>query len=419
MSTIRDRTTLAKNSTMKLIEEIPALNPCGKVLTKLIVNSAKKKKMNPDELLTVLDGINLRDEEMERLYDVMGNLEIDICDDADEDAIDAKEAVESLQKQIESEHGISDDLDAETLYMREMAAYPMLSQEEEKELLQIIAAGAEAAKIKEQERSKGHILSPENPEDKELLRAIRRAAGAKDKMIVSNLRLVVSVALKFKTNGVSVLDLIQEGNLGLMHAIDKFSLQRNTKFSTYAVFWIRQTITRGVAAQSHDIRIPVHLHETLGKITKVQSELESKLGRPPTDKELADACGVPTSKIKYINKTAKQSVSLYSPIGQEQASSESTMLMDMISDDSGITPEEFATHRLLQTELGTYLKELPPREEKIIRVRFGLEDNQLHTLDEVGREFGLTRERVRQIIQDSLEKLRKSSGIQTMATFIR
>ena len=251
------------------------------------------------------------------------------------------------------------------------------------------------------------------------MREIRREEEEKDKMIVSNIRLVVYVALKFKTNGVSVLDLIQEGNLGLMHAIDKFSLQRNTKFSTYAVFWIRQTITRGVAAQSHDIRIPVHLHETLGKITKVQSELESKLGRPPTDKELADACGVPTSKIKYINKTAKQSVSLYSPIGQEQASSESTMLMDMISDDSGITPEEFATHRLLQTELGTYLKELPPREEKIIRVRFGLEDNQLHTLDEVGREFGLTRERVRQIIQDSLEKLRKSSGIQTMATFIR
>lgn len=418
MSNLRDRAVHAKKVCATLLEDVPALNPCGKVLTQLIVSSAKKKKISPDKLMMVLDSVELKDDEMERLYDALGSLEIDISDiDMEKEDDESKKEILSMEKQSKSSDE-RESLDSEFQYLREMSSIPLLKPEEEKQLLKILEKGKEASAYKKSELEKGHLLSPDNPEDREYLKAIKEGEKAKQKMIESNLRLVVSIALKYKSSGVPVGDLIQEGNLGLIHAIDKFTIKKNTKFSTYAVFWIRQFVTRGMAAQGRDIRVPVHLYETLLKLNRIRADLEATLGRNPTDKELADACGITVTKIKYINKTAKQSVSLYTPIGGANDMSSENTLIDVMADDSGISPEDYVTHNLLQMELGKYLDKLPPRESKILRIRYGLEDNQMHTLDEVGKEFDLTRERVRQIENNAMEHLKELGGIQKLNPFI-
>ena len=417
MSTMQERGVKAKKASKELIEQIPALLPCGKSLTKLIVASAKQKHLVSDELLTVLYGINLTDEEMDMLYDAMVALEIDTSEEPKPTKKDLADAEKQIEKEI-SDPSMRESLDARTLYLEEMSKIPLLTPEEERSLLLQIEEGKQAQKKKDEALAAGHALTKDTEEGREVLRAIRKGLAAKDKMIESNLRLVVSIAIKYQRNGgVPFMDLVQEGNIGLMHALEKFDVSRNNKFSTFAVLWIRQTVTRALAAQGKSFRVPIHLYETISKITRVRAELESKLGRSPTDQELADACGVPVKKIRYINKNAKQSVSLYTPISPDSSDSTS-LLVDMIADDASISPEDCATHSLLQSEMKEFLKLLTPREEKVLRVRYGLEDDQMHTLDDVGKEFGLTRERIRQIEAGAIAKLAEAKGITQMSSYL-
>jgi RNA polymerase primary sigma factor len=266
---------------------------------------------------------------------------------------------------------ISDYIDDSVrMYLREIGKVPLLVGIEEKALAKRVAWGDEVAK-----------------------RKLSRA----------NLRLVVSIAKKYIGRGLSFLDLIQEGNIGLMRAVEKFDWKRGYKFSTYATWWIRQAITRAIADQARTIRIPVHMVETINKIHKAQRLLVQELGREPLPEEIAAEIGLEPDKIEQILKMTQETVSLESPVGEEGESN----LGDFIADTQAITPEDSTATQLLREQVKDILKFLTPREQKILRMRFGLEDGETHTLEEVGREFGVTRERVRQIEAKALEKLRE------------
>lgn len=268
--------------------------------------------------------------------------------------------------------GISED--SVRMYLREIGQYPLLSGEEEVRLAKRIERGDKAAK--------------------------RRLAEA-------NLRLVVSIAKKYVGRGLSLLDLIQEGNLGLHRAVEKFDYKKGFKFSTYATWWIRQAITRAIADQARTIRIPVHMVETINRYMRTQRELQQELGREPTNDELAKKLGVDLDKLEHIMKISQETVSLESPVGEDQESS----LGEFIEDKSAVSPEEQAIYQLMKGHVEESLSILTPREQKILRMRFGLDNEEgggrTHTLEEVGKEFGVTRERIRQIEAKALQKLKK------------
>ena len=276
-------------------------------------------------------------------------------------------SAEEMEKALEQE-GIVVDTPV-SMYMREIHAYPLLTQEEENTLAKAMADG--------------------DPE-------------AKDKLVESNLRLVVSVAKRFEGRGLSLGDLIQEGNLGLLKAAEKFDYSKGYRFSTYATWWIRQAVSRAIADQSRTIRIPVHMVENISRVTRTQRELMQEYGREPTVREIAVKLGMSEDKVEEIMNVSVDPVSLETPIGD----SDDSHLGDTIPDRGNPTPEEAASFRLMQKELAAILRTLSPREEKIIRLRFGLEDGLPHTLEEVGREFNITRERIRQIEAKALRKIR-------------
>ncbi|MEI6498913.1 MAG: RNA polymerase sigma factor RpoD [bacterium] len=264
---------------------------------------------------------------------------------------------------------ISDD--SVRMYLREIGKISLLSTEEEIKLAKRI--------------EKGDIL-------------------AKKRLSEANLRLVVSISKKYIGRGLSLLDLIQEGNTGLMRAVDKFDHRKGFKFSTYATWWIRQAITRAIADQARTIRIPVHMIETINKLIRVQRQLVQDLGREPTPEEIAQELGIDVDKVEHIIKISQETVSLEAPVGEE----EDSKLGDFIEDNKGLSPEEATSQQLLKDKIKQFLGDLSPREQKILKMRFGLEDGRTHTLEEVGKEFGVTRERIRQIEAKALSKLKKA-----------
>ncbi len=264
--------------------------------------------------------------------------------------------------------GIDDD--SVRMYLREIGRIPLLKTEDEVRLAKRI--------------EKGDLV-------------------AKKQLAEANLRLVVSIAKKYIGRGLSLLDLIQEGNTGLMRAVEKFDYKKGYKFSTYATWWIRQAITRAIADQARTIRIPVHMIETINKLIRTQRQLVQDLGREPTPEEIAQEMSLSLDKVEHILKISQETVSLEAPVGEE----EDSKLGDFIEDDKNLSPEDSAVHELLKTHIDKFLSELSPREQRILKMRFGLESGRTHTLEEVGQEFGVTRERIRQIEAKALQKLKK------------
>jgi RNA polymerase primary sigma factor len=289
------------------------------------------------------------------------------------------------------------------MYLKEIGQIPLLNQEDEKKYAVSVSNGRYAREQLD-EISEGVLVLPEK-DIEELKRAVERAQHSKNKLVEANYRLVVSIAKRYVGRGLLFLDLIQEGNMGLMRAVDKFDYEKGFKFSTYATWWIRQAITRAVADQARTIRIPVHMVETINKMIRSQRQLIQDLGREPSLDEIASKMGITAEKVQNIQRIAKEPISLEAHVGEEEDSS----LGDFISDPNALTPHEFMLQEMVKQTLDEVLETLTDREEKVLRLRYGLFDGKNHTLEEVGREFGVTRERIRQIEAKALRKLRSPS----------
>ena len=340
-----------------------------------IVEKAKDGKMTYAELATKLDNIN--PEQIDKVFDQFEEMGVDILTDDFEDEepdIEDLEEVEDIKvddASFASLEGINVD-DPVRMYLREIGKIPLLTYEEELELAQKVLEGDEEAKKKLSE---------------------------------SNLRLVVSIAKKYVGRGMLFLDLIQEGNMGLIKAVEKFDYTKGYKFSTYATWWIRQAITRAIADQARTIRIPVHMVETINKLIRTSRLLLQRLGREPSPEEIAEELEMPVEKVMEIQKIAQDPVSLETPIGEEDDSH----LGDFIQDDDSPAPQDAAAYTMLKEQLEEVMNTLTPREAKVLKLRFGLEDGKARTLEEVGKEFDVTRERIRQIEAKALRKLRHPS----------
>ena len=366
---------LEKTKKSKKTANIEKLDDGEKEKVMNIVKSAKEKgKITYGELAAELGDVN--PEQIDKVFDAFEELGVDILKDEDllEPDVDDLKEVEEIKLEdidINSMEGIGVD-DPVRMYLREIGRIPLLSSEEELELAQRVL---------------------ENDEE------------PKQKLAESNLRLVVSIAKKYVGRGMLFLDLIQEGNMGLIKAVEKFDYQKGYKFSTYATWWIRQAITRAIADQARTIRIPVHMVETINKLIRTSRHLLQQLGREPTPEEIAKELEIPVEKVMEIQKIAQDPVSLETPIGEEDDSH----LGDFIQDDESPAPHDSAANTLLKEQLEEVMNTLTPREAKVLKLRFGLEDGKARTLEEVGREFQVTRERIRQIEAKALRKLRHPS----------
>ena len=289
------------------------------------------------------------------------------------------------------------------MYLKEIGKVPLLTAAEEIDLAMKIEAGVAATE--ELDRAEDEGIELERREKRRLGRIEQVGIDAKQQLIEANLRLVVSIAKRYVGRGMLFLDLIQEGNLGLIRAVEKFDYTKGFKFSTYATWWIRQAITRAIADQARTIRIPVHMVETINKLVRIQRQLLQELGREPTPEEIGKEMGLPPERVREIQKISQEPVSLETPIGEE----EDSQLGDFIEDDAAVVPPDAASFSMLQEQLSKVLDGLAERERKVISLRFGLEDGHPRTLEEVGREFGVTRERIRQIESKTLAKLRHPS----------
>ena len=340
-----------------------------------ILNKAKEKgKITYEELATELEDIN--PEQIDKVFDAFEEIGVDVLkdDDIEEPDIEDLQEVEDIKlEDINTMNfdGINVD-DPVRMYLREIGKIPLLSFEEELELAKLVLEGDEEAK---------------------------------QRLAESNLRLVVSIAKKYVGRGMLFLDLIQEGNMGLIKAVEKFDYKKGYKFSTYATWWIRQAITRAIADQARTIRIPVHMVETINKLIRTSRHLLQQIGREPTPEELAKELDMTVEKVTEIQKIAQDPVSLETPIGEEDDSH----LGDFIQDDDSPAPQDVAAYTLLREQLEEVMNTLTPREAKVLRLRFGLDDGKARTLEEVGREFDVTRERIRQIEAKALRKLRHPS----------
>ena len=361
-------------------------------LNDLVEKGKKTGKLSSKDLM-VLEDMNLSSEETEKFYDRLESLNIDVLgDDAlppvDEDALPELEELQEIEEVTEEEMNETEAMadtfstdDPVRMYLKEIGKVPLLTPEEEQDLAKRMAEGDEEAK--------------------------RRMAEA-------NLRLVVSIAKRYVGRGMLFLDLIQEGNLGLIKAVEKFDYTKGYKFSTYATWWIRQAITRAIADQARTIRIPVHMVETINKVIRVSRQLLQELGHDPSAEEIAAEMNMPVDKVRDILKIAQEPVSLETPIGEE----EDSHLGDFIPDDDAPAPADAASATLLKEELAHVLKTLTPREERVLSMRFGLTDGHPHTLEEVGKEFNVTRERIRQIEAKALRKLRHPTRSKKLRDYV-
>ena len=369
-------------------------------LLALLEEGKKSGKVSSKKLVETLDAVDATEEQTEQFYDVLeaAHVEIDVSDVLDligtaeldnptlgeMEAIEA-EALEVSDKQLEEEYENAKLDDPVRMYLKEIGKIPLLTPEEELEVAKDLVSEDEKARD-----------------------------AARKRMSEANLRLVVSIAKRYVGRGMQLLDLIQEGNLGLMKAVEKFDYTKGYKFSTYATWWIRQAITRAIADQARTIRIPVHMVETINKVLRTSHSMVQSLGREPTTQEIAAELHMDVQKVEEILKIAQEPVSLETPIGEEDDSH----LGDFIQDDDASQPAEEASYTLLREQLEEVLKTLTPREEEVLRMRFGLIDGKPHTLEEVGKKFDVTRERIRQIESKALRKLRHPSRSKKLRDFL-
>ena len=344
------------------------------IVKNLLDKGKKNGVLTYQEILDEVENIDLSPEQIEKIYEVLESMGIEVQGAAND--------VDIIEEEIDLSvpEGIAID-DPVRMYLKEIGKVPLLSSEEEMELAKQIEAGSQYAK---------------------------------KKLAEANLRLVVSIAKRYVGRGMLFLDLIQEGNLGLIKAVEKFDFRKGFKFSTYATWWIRQAITRAIADQDRTIRIPVHMVETINKLIRVQRQLLQELGRDPFPEEISKVMDLPVEKVREIQKIAQEPVSLETPIGEE----EDSHLGDFIPDDDAPAPAEAAAFTMLKEQLINVLDTLTPREEKVLRLRFGLDDGRARTLEEVGKEFNVTRERIRQIEAKALRKLRHPSRSKKLKDYL-
>lgn len=366
------KSTENKSEGKKMSEEKKSL--IREKVRELISLGQSKGFLTYSEIQEILDKVELDASQVENIYDTLESMGIDVVDDRVSEEELLKDDLENLPE------GIAID-DPVRMYLKEIGKIPLLTPEEEIELAKRIEQGDEEAK--------------------------KRLAEA-------NLRLVVSIAKRYVGRGMLFLDLIQEGNLGLLKAVEKFDYRKGYKFSTYATWWIRQAITRAIADQARTIRIPVHMVETINKLVRVSRQLLQEKGREPTPEEIAKEMNMPVEKVREILKIAQEPVSLETPIGEE----EDSHLGDFIPDDDALAPSEAAAYSMLKEQLLEVLDSLNEREKKVLKLRFGLEDGRARTLEEVGKEFNVTRERIRQIEAKALRKLRHPSRSKKLKDFL-
>ena len=387
-----------------------------------------KKKRNILEYQEISDffrDMNLDEEKMEKVLDFLEANKVDVLrisdgDDEDDDIIlDDEDEVEVEKIDLSVPEGVSVE-DPVRMYLKEIGKVPLLSADEEIELAQKMEAGSVAVEkiplLKERLAETGDEQEKEEiqAEIKALQLDVDRGSDAKKRLAEANLRLVVSIAKRYVGRGMLFLDLIQEGNLGLIKAVEKFDYRKGYKFSTYATWWIRQAITRAIADQARTIRIPVHMVETINKLIRVSRQLLQELGREPTPEEIAEERKMPVERVREILKISQEPVSLETPIGEE----EDSHLGDFIKDDNVPVPADAATFTLLKEQLEEVLGTLTEREQKVLTLRFGLEDGRARTLEEVGKEFNVTRERIRQIEAKALRKLRHPSRSRKLKDYL-
>ena len=383
-----------KNIETKQNDESQSMREASETIKMLLEEGKKNGRLSSKDLMDALEGLNLNQEQVDKFYDTLDNLGIDITDGdelmsiIDEHIDPDNEELEEIENMPEEELVDPESLvdsfsvdDPVRMYLKEIGKINLLTPEGEIELAKRMSEGDEEAK---------RIMTE------------------------ANLRLVVSIAKRYVGRGMLFLDLIQEGNLGLIKAVEKFDYTKGYKFSTYATWWIRQAITRAIADQARTIRIPVHMVETINKVMRISRQLLQELGHDPTPEEIAADMNMPVDKVRDILKIAQEPVSLETPIGEE----EDSHLGDFIPDEDASEPAEAASFTLLKEQLTEVLSTLTPREEKVLRLRFGIEDGRTRTLEEVGKEFNVTRERIRQIEAKALRKLRHPSRSKRLKDFL-
>ena len=431
----------------KTIASLPAaqLIQSNERLKELFIKGKRHGKLESSELSDVLDGMDLESEKLDMIYDSLEKLSIEITTEAFLPDVNAEidppleEIAEIEEEELVDPNALVDSFnidDPVRMYLKEIGKVSLLSAEGEIELASTISAGNKAkATLIAWEKANGQAVEPvldaedpvgeiEVPEEEvanltekdleELRKTVKAGESAKQKLAEANLRLVVSIAKRYAGRGMLFLDLIQEGNLGLIKAVEKFDYTKGYKFSTYATWWIRQAITRAIADQARTIRIPVHMVETINKVIRVSRQLLQELGHDPTPEEISAQMNMPVDKVREILKIAQEPVSLETPIGEE----EDSHLGDFIPDEGASEPSEAASFTLLKEQLVDVLSTLTPREEKVLKLRFGIEDGRTRTLEEVGKEFNVTRERIRQIEVKALRKLRHPSRSKKLKDFL-
>jgi len=368
------------------VAEPPQPATLEEIVKKLIERGKKRGSLTYEEINAAFDNVeDVNPERIDELFEEIAAVGVEIVDEQKEEKAEA-EADESPEEVIPAGLALDDPV---RMYLKEIGRVPLLSMEDEKNLAMAIEAG---------ERELARNGSGVNE-------LVSRGEEAKRRLTEANLRLVVSIAKKYVGRGMLFLDLIQEGNLGLIRAVEKFDYRKGYKFSTYATWWIRQAITRALADQARTIRIPVHMVETINRLIKVSRQLLQELGRDPSVEEIAAEMGLTPEKVREVIKISQEPISLETPIGEE----EDSHLGDFIEDQEAVAPAEAASVMLLKEKMADVLKNLTERERKVLVLRFGLEDGHQRTLEEVGQEFGVTRERIRQIEAKALRKLRHPS----------
>ena len=374
-----------ENKEEKTAQKIVEIKSLEDRIKDLIEIGKKQKYVTFEQLVESLKGLDMDNDSLDEIYNTLMENDIQIIAEGEENATDEDGVPKNLEEPIIlDDDEITKDIninDPVRMYLKEIGRISLLSPEEELELSEKVAAGDEEAK---------------------------------NKLAESNLRLVVSIAKRYVGRGLLFLDLIQEGNIGLMKAVDKFDSDKGYKFSTYATWWIRQAITRALADQARTIRVPVHMVETINKMSRIQRQLTLELNREPSEEELAKKMGISVEKVREVIKISQEPVSLETPIGEEDDSH----LGDFIKDESSMSPEEYATNEILKEEIKSVLMTLQVREQEVLELRFGLIDGTCHTLEEVGKKFNVTRERIRQIEAKALRKLRHPSRAKKLKDFL-